>query len=381
VETRVSLSAAGGALSGADARFTYHLARAEETDRNRLAAGRAVRARHFMAVLRDGIAYDGAFREDQGFITHARLEITRVDRDNGTVTAAIRSLARARVFRDFAGTCDPAGGSVALVATGRGSFGEDGSFDVPFLTSASASTVHLELTGNSITGRIEGDPHWIMEFPAGSFLSAPTEGFGPDAPPANGSVFPTFPKEAGAYLLTRAGWSALPKNNGHVVVEKLSAKSDSDIAVPSNIAGAVTAGLSAGINAITHKKEKEKVTYLVFDGKAPRPESSGPAMIILYVGPKLSDKGRLELAPTDLGKDGNRRIELPEGTAPPAVPADASPEAKARAEPAEIHLGEQRLAAFVRSGGPGYTLYTSTSTLVPGPYVFNADAPYELTED
>jgi hypothetical protein len=356
-DLEVGLNPASGSLSGEDSLFTYRLVRAEETDLHRLQAGRALRARHFMGVFRDGIAFDGTLREDQGFITHARLEIGHIDRETGAVSASIRSLARSRVFREFTGTCDPAGGSVALAGASRGSFGEDGSFDAPFLTSAAASTVHLELNGNSITGRIEGDPHWVMEFSAGTFLSATTEGTEPNAPAANGSVFPEFPKAGGAYLLVRGSWSPLPKNNGHVVVETVRPKSD--VSIPSNILGVV----NEGINAITREKNKVKVSYLVFDGKEYKPESSGQAMIILFVGPTPAGKPPFELAPTEFQKEGPRRLEIPGGST------------------TEIRIGEQRLAAYVRSAGAGYTLFTTTSPLVPGPYVFNADVPYELTEE
>jgi len=379
-DLEIGLNPTEGSLSGEDSRFTYRLARAEATDLHKLAAGRAERARHFMALLRSGIAYDGAFREDQGFITHARLEITRIDPETGAVTAAIRSLARSRVFRDFAGTCDPAGGSISLAATVHGSFGEDGSFDIPFLTSASASTVHLELAGSSITGRIEGDPHWIMEFPMGSFLSATTESSEPNSPPANGSVFPAFPKGPGAYLLSHGAWSPMPKNNGHVIIETVRPKSDSDLAVPSNVAGAVTETVSAGLSALSNEKKKEKIPYLVFDGKDPRPESSGPAMVILFVGPRPAGRTHFELASAELQKEGNRRIELPAGTAAPPK-ADAQADGRERPPSPEIRLGDPLMAAYVRSAGSGYTLFTTTSTLVPGPYVFNADAPYELTQE
>jgi hypothetical protein len=357
-DLEISLAAADGALSGGDANFTYQFARAEETDLSRLAAGRAERARHFMGVLRDGIAYDGTLREDQGFITHARLEITRVDRKTGAVTASIHSLARSKVYREFTGTCDPAGGALALNAASRGSFGEDGSFDIPFLTSASASAVHLELTGNSLKGRIEGDPHWTMEFPAGIFLSATTEGAEANSPPANGSVFPEFPKAPGAYLLSHGSWAAMPRNNGHVVVETITKKSD--LSLPSNIVGAV----DMGVRQLANLKDKTKVSYLEFDGKEARPESSGQTMLILFVGPTPAGKPPFELAPTELQKkDGIRRIEV--ATAPGA----------------EVRLGEQRLAAYVRGAGTGYTLFTTTSALSAGTYAFNADAPYELTQE
>jgi hypothetical protein len=375
-DLEVSLSPGDGTLSGEDAQFTYHLARAEETDLNRLSAARSERARHFRAVLRKGIAYDGAFREDQGFITHARLEITAIDRETGTIAAEIRSLARPGVFRGFSGTFDPAGGSVALDATSRGSFGEDGSFDVPFLTSATASTVHLELTANGLTGRIEANPHWVMEFPTGSFLSAATESQEPDAPPANGSVFPAFPKQAGAYLLSHGSWSPMPRNNGHVVVETVRPKSE--LQLPSNIVGAV----NEGISALTREKDKQKVTYLVFDGKDPRPESAGPAIVILYVGPRPQGKGELELAPTETYKDGDRRIEIPGNAAKaPVKETDEAADPHAHLAPVAVRIGDQRFAAYVREAGPGYTLFTTTSTLAPGSYVFNADTAYELTQD
>ncbi len=356
-DLEIGLNPAGGMLSGEDAHYTYRLARAEETDMHRLQASRAQRARHFMGVLRDGISYDGTLREDQGFITHARLSIDHVDRETGAVTASITSLARSKVYREFTGTCDPAGGSIALAGTSRGSFGEDGSFDAPFLTSAAASTVHLELTGNSITGRIEGDPHWVMEFSAATFLSAVTEGLEPDSPPANGSVFPAFPKAAGAYLLVRGNWAPMPRNNGHVVVETVRPKSD--VAIPNNILGVV----NEGINALTREKNKVKVSYLVFDGKDYKPESSGQSMVILFAGPTPAGKPPFELAPTELQKEGPRRLEIPAGSA------------------TEIRIGEQRLAGYVRAAGPGYTLFTTTSPLVPGPYAFNADVPYELTAE
>jgi hypothetical protein len=372
-DLEVGLSPSQGALSGQDSRFTYRLARAEETDLHLLQAGRLQRARHFMGVMRDGIAYDGTLREDQGFITHARLEIAHIDRESGAVSANIRSLGRSKVYREFAGSCDPAGGSLSLAATTRGSYGEGGNFDIPFLTSSSASTVHLELTGNSITGRIEGDPHWIMEFPAGIFLSATSEGAEPNAPPANGGVFPTFPKAPGAYLLSRGSWAPMPKNNGHVVVETVRPKSDSP--TPTNLIGAV----ADGITALAREKDKLKVYYLVFDGNDYRPETSGQAMVILFVGPQPSREAPFELAPADIQKDRSRRIEIPGSAA--AKSADTAEEGRAHPSAAGVRLGEQSLAAYLRSAGPGYTLFTSTSSLVPGPYVFDADVPYELTAE
>jgi hypothetical protein len=148
--------------------------------------------------------------------------------------------------------------------------------------------------------------------------------------------------------------------------------------LPTNIVGAV----SEGISALAREKEKQKVAYLVFDGKDPRPESVGPALVILYVGPKPAGKGELELAPTEADKEGVRRIEIPGGAAVAQAKApDEAADPHARPAPVAIRIGEQRLAAYVREAGPGCTLFTSTSTLAPGPYVFNADTAYELTQD
>jgi hypothetical protein len=356
-DLEVGLGLREGSLVGEDASFTYRLAPAGDNDLRRLEAVRAARARRFREVVRPGIAFDGTLREDQGFITHARLEIERVDRATGAVKASVHSLARAGVFRDFTGSCDPSGGSLSLAAANRGTFGGDGSFDIPFLAGPAADTVHLELVGSSLTGRIEGDTHWTLEFPATAFLSATTESAEADSPPADGTVFPAFPKEAGAYMLARGAWSPMPKNLGHVATETVSPKSE--LKLPPNLIGAVNAGLGE----LTKDKEKKKVTYLEFDGKDPRPVSSGQAIVILFVGPEPSGKPAVELAPCEVQKDGQRRVELPGNST------------------TEIRFGDQRLASFVRRPSTGYILFTTTGVLAPGPYAFNADGGYELTQE
>jgi hypothetical protein len=356
-DLELSLGIREGALLGEDGRFTYQLAATGETDLQKLEAGRAERARRFMDVVRAGIAFDGTLREDQGFITHARLEFVRIDAKTGAVAAVVRSLARPNVYRDFLGTSDPSGGSLSLGAINRGAFGDEGSFDVPFLAGPVASTVHLELTGTSLSARIEGNPHWTMDFPAATFLSAPTESPEPGSPRADGSVFPAFPKAPGAYLLANGTWSAMPRNQGHIATETIKPKSD--FKIPPNIVGAVNAGLAE----FTKESDKKKVNYLEFPGKDPRPVSSGPVIIILFVGPEPGGKLPVELAPAEMQKDGQRWIELRGSSAE------------------EVRLADPGLAAYVRTIAPGYLLFTTTASPASGPYVFNADAGYELTQE
>jgi hypothetical protein len=356
-DLELSLGSRAGSLAGEDGHFTYRLTAVRESDLSRLQAAGADRARHFRELVRDGISYDGNFREEQGFVNHSRLEIRHVDGKTGAIVASIHSLGRPNVFRDFIGTCDPAASSFSLSATTRGAYGSDDSFDVPFLKNPAGATLHLTVSGTSFTGRIEGDPHWKFEFSANAFVSVPTESPEPDAPPANGSVFPAFPKLAGAYLLSKGAWTPLPRNNGHVVVETI--KPESDLQLPTNILDAA----AMGVDLLSKQKEKKKIPYLEFDGKEPRPVTSGAAMVLLFVGPTPPGNPPLELAPTATGKDGRRQLQV---MAPP---------------PAAIRLGEQRVSVYLRQPEPGYLLLTTTSTLTNGPYAFNADAGYELTQE
>jgi hypothetical protein len=356
-DLELSLGVREGSLVGEDGRFAYRLAPAGDADLRRLEAARAVRMRQFREVVRAGIAYDGTLREDQGFISRARLEIKEVDRATGATEATIRSISRPGVFRDFAGTSDPSGSLIALAAGHRGKYGSEGDFDAPFLAGPSVGTLHLELAGGALTGRIEGDPHWTVEFPVAAFLSATTEGAEADSPPADGSAFPAFPKAAGAYLLSKGAWVPMPRNLGHVATETVTTKTE--LKPPPNLIGAVNAGL----DEMTQGKNKRKVTYLEFDGKDPRPESSGQAIVILYVGPEPDGKPPVELAPAETTREGQRRVELP-----------------GKSE-SDMRFGEQRLAAYVRRPAPGYILLTTTGVLAPGPYAFNADAGYELTQE
>jgi len=298
-------------------------------------------------------------REEQGFVTHARLEITRVDRQTGAIAARINSLAQLNAHREFLGTCDPSGSSVVLGATSRGAYVTDGSFELPFLTAPAASTLHLALNGNVIAGRIEGDPHSVIEFPVGAFTSAATEGPDPRSPAADGSVFPAFPKAAGAYLLKGDGWLPMPRNQGHVVEEE-APKESQELRLPTNLVAAVTQSVD-GIASMA-KSKKEKIPYLEFDGKDPRPEAVGQAIIILFVGPEPQGKPPLELIPAETTKEGQRRVELEKGSTD------------------RIRFGERRLAAYVRQVAPGAILLTTTTAPAPGAYVLNADVGYEMTQ-
>src|ERR1700677_4323795 len=150
----------------------------------------------------------------------------------------------------------------------------------------------------------------------------------------------------------------MPRNQGHVVTGMVRPKGE-DLRLTTNLVGAV----DEAISHLSNVKEKKKYTYLEFDGKDPRPESSAQALVILFVGPEPAGKPPLELAPAETMKDGQRRLEIRESAS------------------AEIRFGEGRKAAYVRRVAPGYLLFTTTSALAPGPYAFNADGGYELTQE
>jgi hypothetical protein len=356
-DLELHLGAEAGSLVGDDDQFRYRLALAGRSDLRRMKAEGDMRAHHFLEVFRSGIVYDGILHEEQGFRTGGRLEIIRLDRLTGSVTASLRSSSQPSVYRELLGTCDPAGGSLTLATTNRGALDGDDDFNLPLFKSPAASALHLELDGNSIMGGIEGDSSWVFEFPTDAFMSAPTELMDDGAPPASGTVFPEFPKEPGAYLLARGAWSRLPTNLGHVVVE--TEGPTSVFQLPTSLSDAVDKGL----DEIAKQKQKRKIPYLEFSGTDPRPESSGQAIVVLFVGASPSWTPALELARGESTKDGKRRVEVMGG---PAV---------------RPRFGDNRLAAYVRQVAPGFILLTTTSALEPGPYVLNADRGYELTQE
>jgi len=349
----IRLAVEGRSLAGEDGRFTYRLETVEAGDLGSLDAARAARVNRFSGALRDGIAYDGVVRDDQGSVTQARLEIAHIDRQKGTIAASIHSLVQLNVYQELSGSWSPSDVSITLSTTGNGEFDFSDSLAVPFLVGPVAHTLQLALVGDSITGGIKGDPHWTMEFPVGVFLSAPAEGPEPDSQPANGSVFPLFPKTAGAYLLSGGSWRPLPRNNGHVVVETIHPMTAEEAS------GGALGAVASGVRRLAQKGVK--VAYLEFDGKDPRPEADGKVVTLLFIGPELSRAPLMELALADVLKDGRRGIEVAGGP------------------PAAISFGEQRAAAYVRPVGRGAVLLTTTSALAPGSYALNADVGYELS--
>jgi hypothetical protein len=356
-DLQIRLGIKDGLLAGEDGRFAYRLSVANDAFLQQLEATRAERARRFMGAIRAGIAYDGILRESQGIMTQVRLEITGIDPQTGAITASICTLAQFGIHRDLFGTFDASGGAVVFGSRGRGELDAIVNPNIPFLKAPNTPTLRLTFTGISIAGPIEGYPHSRIEFPTGTFLSAPTESSEPNSPPADGSVFPPFPKNGGAYLLSRGAWASMPKNAGRIVLEKV--KSSSELRLPINVAE-IDMEEEGGPARTEHKG---KVPYLEFDGKVPRPKSNGPAIIVLFIGPAPADIPPVELAPAETLPDGRRRVELM---------GDA---------PTMIRFGEQRLAAYVRQIAPNAMLFTTTSPLPPGPYVFKADAGYELTQE
>jgi hypothetical protein len=357
-DMEIRLGLENGSLVGEDARFSYRFELANKGDLSRLDAEGAERARRFLNIVRKGVNFDGTLREEQGYIGHARLEVIGIDPRTNAISVRMHSLSQQTVHRDFVGTCDPAGDSITLTAMSRGVFNNGDGFDVPFFKGPNhAATLHLALTANSIEGSIEGDSAWVLAFPTAVFLSAPVEGIEPNSPPANGAVYPQFPKADGAYLLSGGSWLALPANQGHVVTEAVAPKSDMQL--PTNIADA----LQMGVDHLVKAKEAKKVPFLEFPGKDKRPESSAQATTILFIGPVLTGSPPVELASEEVKKDGSRAVEL------------------TSAEPGTIRFAALRAPAFVRQVSPGVILFTTTSTLAPGPYAFNADHGYEMTQD
>lgn len=351
-DLEIRLGAEAGSPSGDDERFTYRFVAVADADLRKLDSNRAERAGRFIDVLRDGISYDGFIRDEQGYVTQARLEVDHIDRQKGAIAASIHSLVLLNVYQDFLGTWNPSDGSLALATTGRGQFDFSDSLAVPFLVAPVAYSLHLALVGNAITGGIKGDTRWAMEFPVDTFLSAPREGT-ETGPPASGGAFPPFPRNHGAYLLSSGIWRPLPRNNGHMATETVHPMTDEEAS------GGALGVLSQGVRRMASKGEK--VSYLEFDGKDPRPQTGPAAVTLLFIGEDSTRTPQVELAPLDTLKDGRRRIEMVGGSRETA------------------RFGEQRCAAFVRRVGAGAVLLTSTAALAPGTYAFNADVGYELT--
>jgi hypothetical protein len=354
---QIRFGADQGSLLGEDEHFTYKLAVATGADLHRLEAERQERLAHLAAIFRPGIALDGTFHEEQGFTTVARIEVEGVDRQTGVVSAQIDSRGRLGVHREFKGNFDPSGSALVLTATERGSFRADEDFDVPFLKAGVPSTVRLSPLGNSLVGQIEGDPSWKIGFPLAVFLAAPVEPLAPNTEPKEPREYPPPPKEGGAYLLRDGSWVALPKNLGHFVTENI--KPNADLHLSLNVIDL----LGQGIGLVSREKDKKSVIFFQFDGKDPRPLSRGGATTLLFVGSEPKGKPPIELARAEVQKDGSRRV------------------LKAGGPPESLRFGETRVAAYVRQVSPGCFMLTTTSSLEPGPYAFNADTGYELTRE
>ena len=347
-ELNLRLGLEQGSLVGGDERFTYRLAVATPADLQRLEASRLERVRQLDRVLKDGVVYDGALREDRRYVFKTRLEFTRVDRSTGVITARVRSLNRLNVFREFLGAWEAGGDSFVLNATDGGEPDKNFGANVPFFVTRENTTLRLELTGNSLTGTIAGDPHWEMDFAADILLSAPTEASG----------LPALPKNDGAYLLSKGSWEALPANHGHVVTEPVPDASEEEMAALSLRALKSNWGEDPVVNS--KRKVKDMVSYLEFDGKDQPPVARESAIVLLFVGPETTGQPALEVAPAKILKDGQRRIKL------------------AGNSPTTIRLGDQRVAAYVRPVAPNAVLLTTTAATAPGTYIVNAGVGYEL---
>ena len=350
-DLELRLAVDGNRLAGQDDRYTFRLAAADQGDLSRLDAAKASRADRFKAILKEGIAYDGTIRDDQGSVTQARLEIGLLDPLKGTVVASIHSLALLYVFQDFAGTWSAPDGSMTIASNSHGSYDFSDNLAVPFFVAPVSETLLLALKGDSLSGSIKGDTHWTLDFPVGLFLTVPREGASEGGPGAAPSL-PRFPEGPGAYALANGEWKPLPHNNGHVVVEKSHPMSDDEAD------GGPLGLVSAGVRRITEKGLK--TPFLVFDGKETPPACSSAAVVILVKGPGSASLSGIELAPLSVDKEGHHRIQVL--AAPPTAP----------------QFGEQRVASYMRHSGADAILLTATSLLPSGYYAVNADVTYEV---
>jgi hypothetical protein len=349
-ELNLRLGLEQGSLVGGDERFTYRFAVATPADLQRLEASRLERVRQLESVLKSGVVFDGALRDDRRYVLAARLELTRVDRSAGVITVRLRSLNRLNVYREFLGSWDALGDSIVLKSTDVGAEDTDFGYFGPFFVLSKTVTLRLALTGNLLMGTIIGDPHWIMGFPAGILLAASTETSG----------LPALPKTDGAYLLSNGSWEMLPANNGHVVTEPVPDPTEDEMAALTLQALRAPGG---GEDYVPNSKRKikEMVSYFEFDGKTPAPAAQGAAIVLLFVGPESTGEPAIELAPTKILANGHRRIKLGE------------------IAPTTVRLGDQRVAAYVRSIAPNAMLLTTTtSEIPPGNYIVNAGVGYEL---
>ena len=348
-ELNLRLGLEQGALVGGDERFTYRLAVATPADLQRIEVSRLERGRQLEEVLKSGIVYEGTLRDDRRYGLPARLELTRVDRLVGVIAARIRPLNQGSVSREFLGSWDALGDSVMLTLKDAGGADKDSDSNGPVSTTRENVTLRLERTGNSLTGTITGDARLKVDFPAGIFLAAPTEGSG----------LPAVPTNEGAYLLSNGSWEMLPANNGHVVTEPVPDATEDEMAA---LTLQALKGAGGGEDVVPNSKRKikEMVSYFEFDGKIPPPVAPGSALVLLFVGPVSTGEPAIELAPAKILADGRRRIKLGE------------------IAPKTVRLGDQRLAAYVRPIAPNAVLLTTTSEIPPGTYVVNAGVGYEL---
>jgi hypothetical protein len=173
---------------------------------------------------------------------------------------------------------------------------------VPFLKAGVPATVRLSPEGNSLVGKIEGDPSWKIEFPLGVFLSAPVEPAVPNPEATEAPPYPPPPKEDGAYLLREGSWVALPKNQGHFVTETI--KPDADLHLSLNVIDL----LGQGIGLVSREKDKKIVIFFQFDGKDPVPcPAERPQRCSLSVRSRRA-RPPIELAKAEVQKDGSRRV-------------------------------------------------------------------------
>jgi len=348
----LALRPEGSELTGEDERFTYRLERATPGFIAALDQERTERAGRFFAVVKAGAAYDGVFRNRDGFVSRARLRITEINAADGIVFLNFESREQNGIYAKFRGSYDPVDRTLALTNSGGGKFNPSGVRRVPFFSEDAAHAVTLKLGDSGFTGAILNRSDWSMEFTAqpGAVASLPP---------------PEYPAARGAYVLSEGQWLPLPRNGGRVTYGAME--------VLTNITGFLGAlnGALGSANGNSPSKADEtrpdKLGDLTFDGREPVPAVAAEGVVIVLVGeiqkapadmlqkyPELRDYPAMEMAPSRRSGDGKRQVDL------------------LRIVPGLGGFRDQRIAAIVEEVRPGVTLHTCTARLDSGSYAIGA---------
>ncbi len=356
----------GNQLVGEDASFTYRLTRATPEYLARLSAAKAEAHRRFASVIRPGAVYDGTVSDRSGFATSLRVRILSMDTSDRTLAVRFESRVQYGVYHEMSGTYDEDSGLIKLGSTGKGVFNPNGVLRVPFFSQNATFQAVLAVGKTAIGGQLQiWSDSWTFNFPVGAVLTpaaAADAAAGANIDPTTG--LPAFPSAQGAYILTDAGWKALPMNNAKVTYDALE--------VTSQTLGGINALLGALNGRQPSQQDQtrpDKLASLTFDGSDPVPVVRGDQVRIVYIGhtvpasaemlgkyPQLADYPAVEMAPTHTDGEGRRQADL------------------LRIVPGLAGFRQNRMAAMLETPKPDVTLLTCTGTLPPGTYALSVSS-------